>query len=295
MILLFFLFELTQSSLCSKYGQYLKDNFPDSSLLLHGADGGFVSKSSSELYTALIDSINAVYEEIIHGSGITNDSIYQNPLSVVDGPCYAFVVHGKGPAVLGFGETFSADASTTSRYVHKITSLIHLVSHKSSLIVTFLFRQIKSNVIIEKNVIKDLKCWTKEIPATIIDGKVQNDARGAIFQLVDTFSRNGIAMDSDGKYVSNPVADMQLFVAQEILEGNLHNDYVLNTGINSISNTLLEWARDGTVLDPSFRCSGDSMHHVGKGIAVIRVEETINFFVRNNVRTLSMRLWGQIA
>ena len=83
--------------------------------------------------------------------------------------------------------------------------------------------------------------------------------------------------------MSNPVADMQLFVAQEIRNGILLADDVLQTGVNTISDVLIEWARDGTVLDPYYRCNGDSMHHVGKGIVVIRVEDTINFLIRNNV------------
>jgi len=213
------------------------------------------SKSSTEMYGNLIDSISQVYDEVINGGGTTTNPIFHNPLSVVDGPCYAFVIHGKGSAVLDFGETFAADESTTS-----------------------------SNIIIEDNKIENFKCWTKEIPAAVIDGKVQNDARGAIFQLFDTFSGIGIAMDmTTRKYVSNPVADMQLFVAQEIQAGTLSNDSVLNTGVNSISSQILEWARDGTELNPEYRCSGDSMHHVGKGVVVIRVEDTMNFFLRNNV------------
>ena len=103
---------------------------------------------------------------------------------------------------------------------------------------------------------------------------------------MDTFTGDGIAMDVDGKYAGNPVANMQLFVAEAILDGTLQNDPVLNTGVNTISNELIQWAKDGTVLDPYIRCNGDSMHHVGKGIVAIRVEDTINFLIRNNVSSL---------
>lgn len=93
-------------------------------------------------------------------------------------------------------------------------------------------------------------------------------------------------MDADGKYAGNPVANMQLFVAEAILDDTLRNDPVLNTGVNTISYHLIEWAKDGTVLDPYIRCNGDSMHHVGKGIVAIRVEDTMNFSIRNNVSSL---------
>lgn len=238
----------------SKYGKYLADNFPNSSLLVHDGNGGVQTKSSVQLYQNLIASIDAVYYAVINGVGAVED-MYRNPLSVVDGPCYAFLVHGKGPAVNGFGEVFSTNPNVTS-----------------------------SNIIIEDNVIENMQCWTKEIPAAVVDGKVQNDARGAIFQLYDTFTGAGITLDDETSvYVSNPVADMQLFVSQEIENGSLPTDNgVLQTSVNTLSSTLNEWARLGTALDPSIRCNGDSMHHVGKGIVVIRVEDTTNFLIRNN-------------
>lgn len=112
----------------------------------------------------------------------TTDPLYDNPKRVVDGPCYAFVVHGIGPAVGGFGEKLDEAEATTS-----------------------------SNIRIEGNTINNIQCWNKEIPAIVnSNDKAQNDARGAIFQLYDTFSGEGIAIDDEGKYVSNPVADMQL-------------------------------------------------------------------------------------
>ena len=108
----------------SKYGKLCKDS--NSELQVHG--GG--NKTAGELYDALIASIEKVYEEVIIDGGVPSNQLYLNPLDVVDGPCYAFVVHGKGPAVNGFGDAFLADESTTS-----------------------------SNVLIEGNTIKDLTCW----------------------------------------------------------------------------------------------------------------------------------------
>ena len=75
------------------------------------------AKTSTELYDDLIASIDSVYDYVINSDPLSTElsALYLNPLLVVDGPCYAFVVHGKGPAVNGFGEVFSADESTTSR------------------------------------------------------------------------------------------------------------------------------------------------------------------------------------
>lgn len=90
----------------SFYGRFLKDNFPERT---------FNGKTSVELYEALEASIVGVYNEVIDGGGSTSNPLYWNPMSVVDGPCYAFVVHGKGPAVNGFGEELSDDDTATSR------------------------------------------------------------------------------------------------------------------------------------------------------------------------------------
>ena len=74
-------------------------------------------KSSENLYDELEASINSVYDHVINNNDLSEElsTLFLNPMSVVDGPCYAFVVHGKGPAVNGFGEFFDADETTTSR------------------------------------------------------------------------------------------------------------------------------------------------------------------------------------
>jgi len=72
-----------------------------------------------------------------------------NPRRVLDGPCYAFVVHGKGPTVGGFGFTQATRESMSS------------------------------NVSIKNNVIENMMCWTNEVPAAAVEGgAVQNDAGG---------------------------------------------------------------------------------------------------------------------
>jgi len=68
-----------------------------------------VTTTSESVYDALVASIANVYRDVL-STGFINPSshpddhkLYHNVHKVVDGPCYAFLVHGKGPAVGGQG------------------------------------------------------------------------------------------------------------------------------------------------------------------------------------------------
>ena len=121
--------------------------------------------TATEVYNALISSIANVYRDVMTTGFIDEYAhrdeykLFNNPHRVVDGPCYAFLVHGKGPAVggVGFAMTRDMDAAST-------------------------------NVNIANNNIENVVCFTNEVPASVVDGIVQNDARGAIVQLVNTFT-----------------------------------------------------------------------------------------------------------
>lgn len=162
------------------------------------------------------------------------------------------VVHGKGPAVGGQGSFLNVNDNMTS-----------------------------SNVVISDNIITDITCATNEIPATVVDGVVQNDARGGILQLVSSFDNSGITIDGNGKYTGNVVSDMQIMVARAIQEGIL-DDTGLQLQTNTISQEIIDWAGGTDSYVPKYRCNGDSMHHVSKGIIVIRVEDTRGFTISNN-------------
>ena len=65
-------------------------------------------RSAEDVYDKLIASINNVYQDVVLGDRLINEAnhpeeyhLFNNPFNVVDGPCYAFVVHGRGPAVGG--------------------------------------------------------------------------------------------------------------------------------------------------------------------------------------------------
>jgi hypothetical protein len=111
--------------------------------------------TAAVLYESLIQSINNVYMDIVNEGFINKDlhpveyELFDNPFRVVDGPCYAFLVHGKGPAVGGFGETLNPDNALTS-----------------------------SRIEISRNRIEGITCWNNEVPASVEEGKPVNDVRG---------------------------------------------------------------------------------------------------------------------
>lgn len=111
-----------------------------------------------------------------------------------------------------------------------------------------------------------------------------NDPRGAIFQVVDAVDLRLISTYDDGTYKGNVVSDMQVMVAKAILDGILEDDNpLLQTAPNTISQTIIDWAQsDEMVFNPSYRCNGDAMHHVNKGVVVIRVEDTQGFEIVGN-------------
>jgi len=164
------------------------------------------------------------------------------------------VIHGKGPAVGGQGNVISNNTDLTS-----------------------------SNIVIKNNNINNIKGWTNEIPAVVDGGSVLNDARGAVFQFVNSIDSTPIAINRDGTYKGNVVADLQIMVAKAILDGDLANRPQAQTGVNTINPNIVAWAESGsTVYVPSYRCNGDSMHHVSKGMIVIRVEDTLGFQIQGN-------------
>jgi len=65
------------------YGKWLKDRYPYRTITLRGKE-----YTSVELYDALMDSINKVYDNVIYGNGDGVEELYMNPFKVVDGPWY---------------------------------------------------------------------------------------------------------------------------------------------------------------------------------------------------------------
>jgi hypothetical protein len=218
--------------------------------------------TAQHAYNKLNTAINNVYDDVINGNEGRIDEtahpveyeLFHNMHRVVDGPSYAMVVHGRGPAVGGQGDFISDDHNATS-----------------------------SDIVIRNNIINNIKGWTNEVPAAVEDGVVLNDARGAIFQFVNSIDNSPIAINNDGTYKGNVVADLQIMVAKAIKDDFLADRPKAQTGVNTISDEIINWAESGSdVYVPSYRCNGDSMHHVSKGMIVIRVEDTRGFEIQDN-------------
>ena len=224
---------------------------------------------ASDVYDTLKQAIVNVYDDVV-AEGFINatrhpleHSLFNNPFRVIDGPCYAFVVHGKGPAVGDFGERLDVNKNNTCE-----------------------------NIEISTNSIRNIKCWNNEVPAAVdSDGEeepvVITDARGAVLQFVNTFDpsmKHSLAIDESGRYKGNIISDAQIMVASAILDGTLSDSPELQLKPNTITNDIIEWAVDAdAVYSPKYRCNGDSMHHCIKGITVIRVENTAGFEIKGNV------------
>jgi len=99
---------------------------------------GGVQMSSVDVYDALCTSIANVYHDVMLTGFIDEKrhpmehKLFHNPNKSVDGPCYAFLVHGLGPAVEGQGFELSSNSTIIS-----------------------------SNIKISDNNINSIKCWTK--------------------------------------------------------------------------------------------------------------------------------------
>jgi hypothetical protein len=103
----------------------------------------------------------------------------------------------------------------------------------------------------------------------------------------ETSTSRYLAINEDGTYRGNVVADAQIMVASAVLEKNLTYTDGLQIGpVNSIDLTIVLWANGidekFKVYTPKYRCNGDSMHHVIKGVVGIRVDKVAGFSVREN-------------
>ena len=239
------------------YIKALKDSNPVFSMTLGGS-----TKTVEDVYNNLITSIANVFHDVRNYEFIDADThkeeweLYNNFNRVVDGPCYVFLVHGKGPAVGGFGEEMSTDDSALSKDVN-----------------------------IVNNNAENIKCFTNEVLAAVVDTRVQNDARGAVLQFFDANNEEYIGVYPDGSYKGNVNLDAQIMVSKAMKMGQLMPGDILQTNVNSVAAPLISWA-EGTntafTIKDKFRCNGDSMHHVIKGSIMIRVEDCQGFDIQGN-------------
>lgn len=109
--------------------QVLKERKREYSMKLRGK-----KTTAAQVYNSLVRSIANVYRDIMEQGVVDSDAhpnefkLFNNPHRVIDGPCYAFLVHGKGPAVGGQGFLMSVNESSVSESVDIRNNQIENVS-----------------------------------------------------------------------------------------------------------------------------------------------------------------------
>lgn len=94
----------------------------------------------------------------------------------------------------------------------------------------------------------------------VINGTVQNDARGSVIQFINTVTNERLAYDEAGHYTGNILTDAQIMVAKAIHDKVVldPDDQILQIGANTIGPDLIDWAAEPTsTFEPSLRCNGD--------------------------------------
>lgn len=101
------------------------------------------------------------------------------------------------------------------------------------------------------------------------DGKgVQVDVAGAVFPILNV-------TDKYGKYAGTKLSDLQIYLAE------LNN----KLGKNSISEDIINWSKNGTNIQNllssgyKYKCNGDAMFHVQKGILAFRFDAIKNLYL----------------
>ncbi|KAL3915508.1 MAG: hypothetical protein SGILL_005619 [Bacillariaceae sp.] len=210
---------------------------------------------AKEVLRNLMKSIKNVYRDVSK-EGFINKNKHPEEFRLFDNPHRVVDVHGKGPAVAGFADFIATRDNDLSR-----------------------------DIFIENNTIENIVCWNNEVPAAIEDGRPANDVRGAILQFEKTLGSGTdkyLAINEDGTYKGNVVADAQIMVAKAVLDGVLTSNPEMQTAPNSINQNIVDWAAGTGSYVPQYRCNGDSMHHVIKGITVIRVDDVVGFSINGN-------------
>jgi hypothetical protein len=104
---------------------------------------------------------------------------------------------------------------------------------------------------------------------------VQRDPSGSVFQIERV-------TDENGKFKSNPLAELQIALAAFCQKHNL------KAGRLNIAPEVVQWVRNGdniqNVLDKNFKykCGGDSMHHVAKPVHGFRFDGVRHLLTRRS-------------
>lgn len=188
--------------------------------------------------------------------------LFHNVHRVVDGNCYGFLVNHEGVAVLGF----------PTQQVTKSANV-------------YMRNVVVSNHIGAINEVLALPAQPGAAVPTYGGGSIQNDSVGAVFQ---TQNRDGdgnlVTIDGSNHYIGNVVANAQALVTKAIKDG--FNFGHLDTSRNSINDECLSWVQRTvslTTVAPEliYKCNGDSMFHVNKGVIGFKMDAADNVYMEN--------------
>ncbi len=250
----------SSSQFIKHYVEYLVRT--DSPTVLHV---GGKSLSARDIRDALRDAINNVHEDLIILGRPSIDKVshpheyalFHNPVGLVDGNSYGYLVNAFGVAVNGFPMRPDNRETFPSRNI-KLKN-VHVI---------------------------DQKAFVNEVIAINQNGRAVIDPVGAVFQLrnlhPDTMHPITISSldDSQAEYTGNVVANAQAFVAKAFLSGDFEGSYLDLTRLN-ITQEVLDFVeavpgKERLVsLVPSrddYFCNGDSMFHVNKGVIAFKMD-----------------------
>lgn len=184
-------------------------------------------------------------------------ALFHNPVGLIDGNSYGYMVNAFGVAVDGFPKRPDNRETFPSRNI-KLKD-VHVI---------------------------DQKAFVNEVIAINQNGRAVIDPVGAVFQLrnlhPDTMNPITISSldDSQAEYIGNVVANAQAFVAKAFLSGDFDRSYLDLTRLN-ITQEVLDFVeavsgKERLVsLVPSkddYFCNGDSMLHVNKGVIAFKMD-----------------------
>ena len=188
--------------------------------------------------------MNQTYTEVIN-TGETSVKLFRNENGLPDGNNYGILFHPPGVAVDDF------------------------ITENKNLDWT-------RNVYLNEVNVKNIKGKINEIIAlSKKDGTgAQVDVAGAVLQIANI-------TDENGKYKPNPLANLQILMAKISL------DLGIQLGKNNITQDTIDWAYNNTNISElldlgyKYKCNGDSMFHVNKGVNCCRFDGVNNMEIRN--------------
>ena len=229
--------------------------------------GGKAGLTAAEAEEQIRNAVNAVHDDVIvRGKGWIDEDVhpeefalFHNPMGVVDGNAYGFLLNPLGVAVGGF--PFIPKNEDT---------------------------ECSNDVELEDVQVLRLKASITEVIALDRNGAAAIDAVGSVFQVWNRHPVTGDPItisslaDTEAVYVGNVLSNAQALVAKAALNGDFDGSYISVSRL-SIDQGIIDWIEadpettEATLAhlvgEPKgYLCNGDSMFHVNKGVIAFRMD-----------------------